>query len=207
MRMKPRRLLALAGVLAVAGCDGLAPPAAKSTVEYRPELAGTVDHAMCLLGFTATPLQRLLTGHQLVEGTLNGKPATFVLDTGANVSVVHASHAEAFGLVPQRGVFGAAAGLGGALKATRSSIEGLRLGAIDIRQDHLMVADLSQVERLLGRLSRTPIHGIIGQDVMREHHAVIDVARPMLYMLDTGSAPAPVPAERCTRPADKTQTP
>lgn len=188
----------------LAGCDSLAPSAPSPTVAYRPEAAGTVDHAMCLLGFAATPLQRLRSGHQLVKGRLNGKPVTFVLDTGANLSVVSASSAKAFGLVPQFGVFGAAAGLGGTMKATRSSIESLQLGDLDIRQTHVIVADLSQVEAVLGRQTASPIHGIIGQDVMREHRAVIDVARPMLYMRAAGSLPAPVPADRCTAPDAQT---
>lgn len=198
--MKPfLRVCLILGAFGLTGCEGVAPPVGRGAVEYRPEQSGTVDHALCLLGFTAAPLQRLVTGHQLVDGRLNGKPATFVLDTGANLTVVHQAYAEAFDLTPQRGVFGAAAGLGGALNASRASIDSLQLDAQDIRQRHVMIADLSQVERLLGRLSRQPIHGIVGQDVMRKHHAVIDVARPMLYLREAGSSPAPVPAERCNR--------
>lgn len=170
-------------------------------MEYRPEMAGTVDHAMCLLGFMATPLRRLPTGHQTVEATLNGKPATFVLDTGANMSVVHAAYAERFGLAPQRGVRGAAAGLGGGGAASRASVEALRLGSVDIGQAHVVLADLSQVEGPLAKLAGRPIHGIIGQDVMGEHGAVIDVSRAMLYLREAGSTPAPVPAERCTASA------
>lgn len=160
-----------------------------------------MDHALCLLGFMATPLRRLPTGHHAVEGTLNGKPATFVLDTGANMSVVHSAYAEQFGLSPQRGVRGAASGIGGGGNASRSSIEELQLGSVDTGQETVMLADLSHVERPLARLSNTPIHGIIGQDVMREHGAVIDVARGMLYLREAGSTPAPVPAERCTAAA------
>ncbi|MFN3514813.1 MAG: retropepsin-like aspartic protease [Phenylobacterium sp.] len=192
---RPSALAALLALFAASACDGLAVPTAG--VEYRPEQAGTVDHAMCLLGFSAVPVRQLVTGHQLVDGELNGRPASFVLDTGANVSVVHGSHAEEFGLTPQRGITGAAVGLGGALQATRAGVEGLRIGEVDLRQRHVMVADLSQLESSLGRLTRSPIHGIVGQDVLRAHRAVIDVSRPMLYLRQENSAPAPVPAERC----------
>lgn len=202
--MNPVSIAALvAGAIGLAGCDGFASPAGSGDqVDYRPEQSGTVDHALCLLGFSATPLQRLVTGHQLVEGQVNGKRATFLLDTGANATVVHRGHAETFGLVPQRGVFGTAAGLGGTLQASRASVESLRVEDQEIRQSHVMIADLSQVENVLGRLSRQPIHGILGQDVMREHRAVIDVARPMLYLRAAGSDPAPAPAELCTRAGD-----
>jgi predicted aspartyl protease len=199
--VKAARLASLVAVLALAACDSVAPKTDAEPVEYRPEMAGTVDHAMCLLGFMATPLRRLPTGHHVVAGTLNGKAATLVLDTGANMSVVHSSYAEQFGLAPQRGVRGAAAGLGGGGNASRSSVEALRLGSVDIGQEHVMLADLSHVEAPLARLSGTPIHGIIGQDVMRDHGAVIDVARGMLYLREAGSTPAPVAAERCTAAA------
>lgn len=59
--------------------------------EYSPEEAGTVDHAMCLLGFEAVPLREVSTGHHLVEATINGKSGSFVVDTGANVTVVERS--------------------------------------------------------------------------------------------------------------------
>ena len=187
--------LVLAGALAA--CDGHAPPTPASDVEYRPELSGTVDHALCLLGFSAVPLERLATGHNIVEGRVNGKPARFVLDTGANISLVHMPYAEAFGLTAQPGVAGMAIGLGGGQRAARARVEELRIGYVASSQRHVMLADLSQLESLLGRLSRQPIHGIIGQDVMRDQRMVIDVARPMLYLRADASAPAPVLAERC----------
>lgn len=194
--MKPLNLLAALAVSLTGACDGLAPPTPAPGVEYHPELAGTVDHAMCLLGFTAVPIQRLVTGHQLVKGLLNDKPATFVLDTGANVSLVHTGFAEDFGLKPQR-VPAAAIGLGGGQMASRASVATLQLGEVKARQTHVMLADLSSLETALGPLSRDRIDGIIGQDLMREHRAVIDVAKPMLYLQREDVAPSPVPAELC----------
>ncbi|HEX8511906.1 MAG TPA: hypothetical protein VF688_02225 [Allosphingosinicella sp.] len=40
-------------------------------------------------------------------------------------------------------------------------------------------------------------HGIIGHDVRKEHRAVIDVERPLLYLIEADEDPAPVAAERC----------
>jgi hypothetical protein len=195
--MKAVRCLTLLFLAAASGCDEAPLRPESPPVAYQPELAGTVDHALCLLGFAAAPMRGLTTGHQMVDGELNGKPASFVLDTGANVSVVDASHAEAFGLKPQRGVTGAAIGLGGGMNAGRSRIETLRIGSTAIRQDHIMIADLSNLTSLLGSLSGGPIHGIIGQDVMTEHRAVVDVGKPMLYLQAGASAPAPIPAQAC----------
>ena len=152
---------------------------------------------MCLLGFTGVELRELMTGHHLVVAKLNGRDATFVLDTGANATVVDAGSADAFGLSKSLALPVAAVGLGGAMKASQARLESLRIGDTPIRRNRIMVADLSQLTNLLGPMSGGSIHGIIGQDVMAEHRAVIDVARPLLYLMEADREPAPVPAERC----------
>lgn len=188
--------LAATGLLSLTACDQLAGPTA-GPVAYEPTIAGTVDHALCLLGFSGAPLERLVTGHHLISGELNGRPARFILDTGANATVVNAAHATAFGLSDQRTQPGVAVGLGGSLRASQARIESLTLADVRIRQDTIMVADLSQLDGLLGRIGGGVIHGIVGQDVMAEHRAVVDVARPMLHLQADDADPAPVPAEAC----------
>jgi hypothetical protein len=194
-------LAAAAALALLAGCR---PPPAAETAEYKPEEAGTVDHAMCLLGFTAVPLRELATGHHLVDAVLNGRSGTFVLDTGANVSVVHAPLAAEFGL-PEKGAAGGAFGLGGAMKARQVKLESLRIGAVPIREKRIMVSDLSQIGQVLGPLSGRTIGGIIGQDVMKEHRAVIDVSAPILYLMAEDRDPAPVAPERCTAKQPETK--
>ena len=188
----------LASLALLAGCQELV----TETGEYRPTQAGTVDHALCLLGFTGVPLTELVTGHQIVTATLNGRLGTFVLDTGANVSVLHAAYADEFGISGEAALPGAAIGLGGSMNARQVSIDSLRLGPVPIRQSRMAVADLSQLTDVLAPLAGgAAIHGIIGHDVMEEHRAVIDVARPILYLIEADEAPAPVPVEQC-RSAD-----
>ena len=191
-----RHFLPLAALFALAACDQVM----TSTPDYRPQDAGTVDQAMCLLGFTAVPLKELMTGHHLVDATVNGVAGTFVLDTGANASVVNTGFAGQFGMKPALGGLVPAIGIGtgGAQKAGFSTIDSLAIGGVDIRQRRLMTADLSQVVKLLGPLAGgAQISGIIGQDVMKEHRAVIDVAKPILYLIAADADPAPVAADRC----------
>lgn len=192
-----RRMLPLAALLSLAACEQVM----TSTPAYEPQKAGSVDQAMCLLGFAAVPLKELLTGHHLVEAVVNGRPGTFILDTGANASVVHTGFAEQFGLKPALGGLVPAVGIGtgGAQKAGVARIDSLSIAGIDIRQRRLMTADLGQVVRLLGPLAGgAQVSGIIGQDVMKEHRAVIDVAKPILYLIAADADPAPVEASTCT---------
>lgn len=190
--------LILAALALLTACDVAPEP----PPEYRPAEAGTVDHALCLLGFSAVPLSEVVSGHHLVEATLNGRPATFVLDTGANATVLNAGYAEEFGIEPG-GLPGGAVGLGGAMQATAARIDGMQVGPVPIRQKRIMITDLSQLSRMLGPLTGGEVHGILGQDVLAEHRAVIDVARPILYLIEADEEPAPVPAERCRRDAEE----
>ncbi|HEX9963421.1 MAG TPA: retropepsin-like aspartic protease [Allosphingosinicella sp.] len=197
-------VLAAASALALGACDMVAPPVPQAPeVEYRPEEAGTVDHALCLLGFTAIPLRESRgTGHHLVAAAVNGKEGVFVLDTGANLSVIDVDHAALFGLGAARGRPGGATGLGGSNAARQVSISTLALGGVKVRQRRMVVTDLGAIGDALAPLSGGAVHGIIGQDVLKEHRAVIDVERPILYLIEADQNPAPVPAERCSAKAE-----
>jgi len=186
---------AFAAVLLAAACD--AATVSQAPVEYRPGQAGTVDHALCLLGFTAVPLRRAAaTGHHLVAARLNGREALFVLDTGANVSVIDDDHAAAFGLGEATAMPGGAV-IGGVGSARQARIDSLALGGIAIRQRRIVVTDLGRLATAMEPLAGGAVHGLIGQDVLNEHRAVIDMARPLLYLIEADRDPAPVAAERC----------
>ena len=193
--MRAARALAIAALLLAAACDRQASGPAP---EYRPTEAGTVDHALCLLGFTAVTVREVGTGHHLVEATINGHTGAFVLDTGANMSVIDLSHLGDFGLSPGSGILGGAIGVGAGGQARRVSIESFTIGAVDIRQNRIVTSDLGQLLTVLGEAAGTTVNGIIGQDVLGEHRAIIDVERPMLYLMEADRDPAPVPSERCT---------
>ena len=187
----------------LAGCDvGTSPfaTADDAPVEYRPQEAGTVDHALCLLGFAAVPVRNVRPGHQLVEATINGVTGDFVLDTGANVTVVNAAQAERFGLSAEGGgVLGSGPALfsGASGTARQARVDSFTLGQFAIRQRRVLIADLGQLLGVLGQASGREVSGIIGQDILEEHRAIIDVPRPMLYLMEEDCDPSPVPAERC----------
>lgn len=193
VRYRRAATLATTFLLALpAGCDRAPAPAP----EYRPGAAGTVDHALCLLGFEAVPLRELSTGHHLVEVTVNGRRAAFVLDTGANMSVVHSGLAKGLGIEPGRTGEESVA-IPGARLAGRSRVEGLAIGPVPIRQNSIVTADLGQLLATLSTVSGATVHGLIGQDIMKEHRAVIDVTRSLLYLMVEDRDPAPVEASEC----------
>lgn len=193
-KMRPGRSFALIVLLLLCSCrQAGAPPA-----DYRPEEAGTVDHALCLLGFTAVPVREVGTGHHLIEATINGRTGEFVLDTGANMTVIDRSHLADFGLSGATRDLGGAIGVGASGQASRVRIDSFKIGPVEVRQNRVVSSDLGQLLTVLSSVSGRTVSGIIGQDVLGEHRAIIDVARPMLYMIEADRDPAPVAAERCT---------
>jgi clan AA aspartic protease (TIGR02281 family) len=198
--MLRRTPLALLPLILAAGCQEIAGTA--PTPEYRPEEAGTVDHALCLLGFDAVLLREVATGHHLVEATINGRTGSFVLDTGANVTVIDRRHLEHFGLSGTGGLAGMVGGLGGGQQATQVAIDSLQIGDVKVRQQRIVAADLGQLLQMLGQVSRTTVYGLIGQDVMKEHRGIVDVAKPMLHVIAEDRDPAPVEAGKCQGQSD-----
>ena len=204
-----RRLIGTAAGILGAGlllsaCDDLVGDAGKAlskAPDYRPQDAGTVDHALCLLGFSAVPLTHIVTGHHLVDATVNGTPARFVVDTGANISVIDSATAGDFDLEEAGGGLPSipipAVSIAGAGQAQQMRLDSMTVGGMPVRQSTIMVADLGALSQVLGPLSGGRLDGLIGQDLLDEHRAVIDVARPMLYMIAADQDPAPVAAEDC----------
>ena len=197
--MRGRLSCALLVLLFISACEEATSPAP----EYRPEEAGTVDHAMCLLGFEAVPLREVATGHHLVEARINGRSGSFVLDTGANVTVVEDSHLRHFAISGSQEALGrAVGGLAAGMRARQMGIDALEIGPIKTRQARIVTTDLGQLLSTLGQVSGTTVYGLIGQDVLKEHRAIVDVAKPMLYLIPQDRDPAPVPAAKCSREAE-----
>jgi hypothetical protein len=180
-------------LLLVSACQNAPVP----STDYRPEEAGTVDHALCLLGFQAVPLREVATGHHLVQATINGRSGSFVLDTGANVTVVENSHLRHFNISGSTGGLSGTVSMAGAAGARQVGVEGLEIGSIETRQSRIVTADMGQLLSTLSRVSNTTVYGLIGQDVLKEHRAIVDVAKPMLYLIPQDEDPSPVSAERC----------
>lgn len=199
-----RKSLVLLPFLLAAACQQASSP----DVEYSPGEAGTIDHALCLLGLSAVPLRDVEPGHHLVEARINGVSGNFVLDTGANVTVINASQAERFELSDGGGGLASLGRIrpGVSGNATQVAIDSFEIGSVTVRQSRVVTADLGQLLTALGRISGEEVAGIIGQDVLTEHRAIIDVARPMLYLMEDDQDPAPVPAERCQSAAQTKDT-
>lgn len=174
--------LAVAAQMAaiLAGCDAVMPSTGPSGPLARA--AGPVGQALCELGYTAIPMARLPSGHHQAQVVLNGVPAIFLVDTGANVTALHAPLASRHGL-SEIGIPAGVAGIGGVAQARLVPIDSLVVGDMPIRLRRIATTDLPILSMMPSvRGTRDSIDGILGQDVLREHRAIIDVHQHQLFL-------------------------
>ncbi len=177
MRLYPHAktaALLLAGLYLIA-CAAAAPVSSAAATR-------TVAQALCALGYSSIPLRSLPSGHHIVDVSLNGRPATFVVDTGAGRTVIHRPYLETFGLQAGGGAIGTAIGAGGSTALSRASVDNLTIATTRTRLSVIYAIDLAHVVKALEPMVGKPVHGIIGQDIMQAQHAIIDVQQARLYL-------------------------
>lgn len=114
----------------------------------------------------------------ILQGTINGKKAYFLLDTGASISMLHTDKARHYDFVVRET-------RNPAMQVTVQNFHGRRietqsvgnakliLGELPIRTS-LYAFDLSPVIRNVKARTNYTISGIIGADVMRRYRFLID---------------------------------
>ena len=167
------RMRAALLALPLFACSAAAPPA-------KPDEVG---QALCRVGLRGIPMRTAKSGHHVAAVTVNGVAGTFVVDTGASGSVIHAPYAERFKLTRQPGPVKAfAVGAAGPTAAALMAPAAVTIGGVPIGNRRLISADLASVVGVLKQLAGEEVQGIIGQDVLREEHAVVDVRQSVLYL-------------------------
>ena len=128
--------------------------------------------------FDVTPKRRVIT----VKMEVNGKgPFVFVVDTGANGTLISTEAAERAG-VTSGGANTAPKGVNGAaVHATRGSLSTLTLGGMAHGAVKPVIVDyLPKLSAAAG----APIDGILGADVLSRGELTIDYSRSMLWLDD-----------------------
>ena len=144
--------------------------------------------------------------HIMVEGELNGKPTKFLIDTGAQSSVLHLKAAQAAGL--QIGPMSEKIqGVAGEAPAAPTKVPVLKLGDASFKNRTLLAADLFKDFGVEGDYG-----AIFGADFLRELNAAISYreGRLFLWIPEEGKtaaeAGAPKTADPFGQPANATAT-
>ena len=114
--------------------------------------------------------------HVMVEGSIHGKEARFLIDTGASRSVFDPNTITAFiDDVQFEKKEGIAAGVGSSdLESASFLIDILKVGDLEILGYEAVALDLENIHEMYGKLNLPRIDGILGGDLLKRYKAVIN---------------------------------
>lgn len=143
--------------------------------------AAAADADFCRPGFTTIRMIPLASGHHAVSVLLNGKRGLFLVDTGAGKTIVHTPSMTGFAMRPAATI-GVAANASGSVPFVAVDVSGFTVGGTPTRLSRIYAMDLSYLVDAVNAASAQPIQGLVGQDVLRDQKAVIDVDRSLLHL-------------------------
>jgi aspartyl protease family protein len=89
-------------------------------------------------------------GHFYANGSINGRPVRFMVDTGATTVALGAEEAQRLGIDYQRGERGSAITAGGTVPAWRVQLRSVRIGDVDVAAVEATVVPAAMPVVLLG---------------------------------------------------------
>lgn len=122
--------------------------------------------------------------HIMVKGTIHGKEASFLIDTGASRSVFDPKTISSFiENIEFEKKEGMTAGVGSSdLESATFRIDAFSLGDMEIFDYEAVALDLENIHEMYGKLGLPHIDGILGGDLLKRHKAVINYRNKKLRL-------------------------
>ena len=122
--------------------------------------------------------------HIMVKGTIHGKEASFLIDTGASRSVFDPKTISSFiENIEFEKKEGMTAGVGSSdLESATFRIDVFSLGDMEIFDYEAVALDLENIHEMYGKLGLPHIDGILGGDLLKRHKAVINYRNKKLRL-------------------------
>ena len=137
------------------------------------------------LGFDALRLESAgHLPHLLVSSRHNGRRLTWVVDTGAEVTVMASETVRRIGIptTPSRSKIIDASG--DRASVSTATLHDVVFGQLVVSEFQVAVTSLKTIRRTFRDRSGRPVDGIIGMDFLEESSALLDTASKVLYIGD-----------------------
>jgi predicted aspartyl protease len=149
-----------------------------------PEVLGSVP-GFDRRGLRAVPIQVSDDYNLYVNGSVNGKPARLMVDTGSFATLLHRSFVRRMRIATQETQYSSSAVNLKERGVRVARIRKLSVGSVDIFGKEVGVIDLEGLihEGLLEpRNGGAPVAGLLGAETLRNHHGIIDFGTRTLYL-------------------------
>jgi predicted aspartyl protease len=146
-------------------------------------------------GFAAVPIQVSDGFNLYVNATINGSAARLMVDTGAFATLLHRSFVRQMHIPLRETPFSSAAVNLKQRGVQLARIKKLSVGTIDILGKEVGVIDLQGLIHgglLQGSQNAAPVAGLLGAEILKRHHGIIDFGTRTLYL-------RPAPPERVAK--------
>ena len=122
--------------------------------------------------------------HLVVKGKIGRRNVRLVLDTGASQTVFDQNRIGTYiGHEDFEKIQSLSSGLGtNSMQSHVVKIPGFKLGDLEIKNDKVVLLDLSHVNESYGMMNMKPIDGVIGGDILKKFKAVIDYGKKTLTL-------------------------
>jgi predicted aspartyl protease len=117
-----------------------------------------------------------------VDGAINGAPAQLMVDTGAFATLLHRDFVRRMRIPLQETPFSSAAVNLKQRGVEIARIRRLTVGSVDIIGKDVGVIDLEGLVRHGLLDAKPPVAGLLGAEILRSHHGIIDFGTRTLYL-------------------------
>ena len=133
-------------------------------------------------GFQAVPIQVSEGFNLYVDGSINGSPAKFMVDTGSFATLLHRSFVRRMKIPTQETSFQSAAVNLKRRGIRLAHIRALSVGSVNFTGKDVGVVDLEGL--IHGRLLQgsPPVAGLLGAEILNRNHGIIDFGTRTLYL-------------------------
>lgn len=185
---KAARLLHEPEIDGILGTDILIPTKAILDCERQllvlkldPELSGDAP-GISFRGYHGLPMHVGDSFNLYVDTAINGTPARLMVDTGAFATLLHRSFVRQMRIPMRETQFRSAAVNLKQRGVQVAKIRRLSLGNINIVGEDVGVIDLEGLIHNGLLQASPPVVGLLGAEILRQHHAIIDFGTRTLYL-------------------------
>ena len=146
-----------------------------------PSITGNVP-GIDVRGLRGVPMHVSSGFNLYVDSSLNGRAARLMVDTGAFTTLLHSSFVRQM-RIPLRNTAFSSSGVNLKQRGVQlATISRFSIGSVDLASNEVGVINLEGL--IHGGLlqGRPPVAGLLGSEILRRHHGIIDFGTNMLYL-------------------------
>jgi len=150
-------------------------------LKINPSVPGTVP-GFDFSGFRSIPMHVSDGFNLYVDGSVNGKKAKLMVDTGAFATLLHSRFVRRM-QIPMRDTPFSSSGVNLKQRGVQmATISRFSIGSMDMRDKDVGVINLEGLIHAGLLDASPPVAGLLGSEILRRHHGIIDFGTKTLYL-------------------------